>query len=66
MHATADDDTQWEVRTPLLHGSKFAASYPTEAEARAFAEDLAERKYHNAGLQIHTRQRIIYIEKLDD
>ena len=60
------DDTQWEVRTPLRYGSKFAASYPSETEARAFAEDLAKREYGGAGLQIHTQPRVIYIERLDD
>ena len=51
----------WEVRTPLLYGSRHVSWHPTEGEARLAAETLAAKA--GVGLQIHTRSRVIYIDR---
>lgn len=63
--AMRDETATWDVRVPLRYGSKSVAVRPTEAAAREFAEFLAREQYDNAGLQIHTRTRTIYIDHED-
>ena len=59
-------DTGWDVRTPLLYGSRFLASYPSEAEARDYAERYGKAQVEGFdGLQIHTKTRTVFIVQDD-
>ena len=59
-------EAQWEVRTPLVYWSACHSFHATEAQARAEAEKIATDLYRGAGLQIHTKQRVIYIDHNED
>lgn len=62
----ADENSYWEVRTPLLYGSRSLAVCADETDAREFAEKWGREKIEGfAGLQIHTRTRTVYIEQED-
>jgi len=58
----ADEITEWEVRSPIVYGSRSEGKFSSEKEARAFAKNYFE----NDHIQIHTKSRIIYIESEDE
>lgn len=50
----AQDDPRWTVREPRLYGSAPIAIYPTESEARDYAERYGKERIEGyAGLKIH-------------
>ncbi len=55
------DPRVWEVRVPLVCGSRHEKFFYSEKYAREFAECLSANEYGNSGLQIHTKTRTIYI-----
>ena len=59
-------NTAWDVRTPLLYGSRTIATCPNEKDAREYAEQWGRDKIEGfAGLQIHTKTRTVYIVQDD-
>lgn len=61
------DVREWEVRTPLLYGSRSRSFHATEAMARAEAERLEREEFGgDVGLQIHTASRTIYVNHPED
>lgn len=63
----ARENTFWAVRSPLVYGSRFLATYPSESEARDYAEQYGKAQVEGfAGLQIHTVTRTVYIVQNDD
>jgi hypothetical protein len=58
--------TNWDVRTPLLYGSRSVGEFPSEYDAREFAERYGAAKVEGfAGLQIHTKTQTVYIVQDD-
>lgn len=66
MPAMSNASTNWDVRTPLVYGSRSVAICPSEQDARAYAEEYGKAKVEGfAGLQIHTKTRTVYIVQDD-
>lgn len=57
---------RWEVRAPLRHGSRLVGYYVSEEAARRAASEIEARHFPGAGLQIHTKSRVVYINHTDD
>ena len=61
MDKNPPEQIAWEVRAPLVYGSRHEGFFDNETCAREFAERLSEEKYGNSGLHISTKSRAIYV-----